>query len=112
MKINYLFTSIVALALLAACDNNPQRINSNQNVSYNNLNNCSDIEYDKFGNQYCDNDDDYRRKRHSTSSYSSFNKRNTTTSKSFITKKNNSYKYKPSTRSSYSKSYSRPSRSR
>ena len=39
MKINYLFTSIVALALLAACDNNPQRINSNQNVSYNNLNN-------------------------------------------------------------------------
>ena len=111
MKINYLFTSIVALALLAACDNNPQRINSNQNVSYNNLNNCSDIEYDKFGNQYCD-DDDYRRKRHSTSSYSSFNKRNTTTSKSFITKKNNSYKYKPSTRSSYSKSYSRPSRSR
>jgi starvation-inducible outer membrane lipoprotein len=43
MKINYLFTSIVALALLAACDNNPQRINSNQNVSYNNLNNCSDI---------------------------------------------------------------------
>ena len=38
MKINYLFTSIVALALLAACDNNPQRINSNQNVSYNNLN--------------------------------------------------------------------------